>query len=164
MPFLLLLLMLRRNLNMKFTKKPYDPTSLGLFLDLSLTSCEAWQVKLENDGMYRATVHLALPKSRMAEWPAGICAVLRRIMGYRNWTVRMDYNNVALFLTVESLKSLEKLYPQVSFYVYNAPKNLAVSEAPSSLDVDKIKLRVDRKKYATQRERRRAAREAYAQA
>lgn len=144
-----------------YTTAP-DSMLLGYFFYFTLTRNQQWEVELVNETRYRINVHVSLPESVRENWLSGFNSIIRRLqIGYR-LPIRLDYENVAQFFTVDQLRLLEKANPTVSFRLYEAPAKLTEPIASSKLDLDAIRRSVNRKKYAEECLKRKLEREAAA--
>ena len=96
-------------------------TSLGICVTLTMTSESRVQV-VAKGRLPRREVTIYLPESRPHKWASYIQEAITFIENGEKWAVRLNWENVKQFITMDDLKKIERSMVGIPFSVYNAPE------------------------------------------
>lgn len=110
---------------MNLSTKPMNKTkSIGMFIELCLTSQIYASAQGEWSGLYRVSIQLALPTGRRDRWLELLTEQIIDTANRRNMSVHMDWENVSQFFCMADLEKLDRIATGIPFYYHNCPKEL----------------------------------------
>lgn len=116
-----------------FSKKYSASDSIGLYVTLTLTSEPRGCVIVKGPAFHKQ-VTISMPESRREEWKKFFIRGLNAVQNGNRWAVRLDWDNVMQFFTLQDMKTIEAFLEEIPFYIYGAPRKVTAS----SLDVNAL--------------------------
>ena len=99
--------------------KGYD-TALGFIVTLSMTSDTRARV-VAKGLIPRREITIHLPDSKQERWATIFQDAIMALEKGDRWTVRLDWENVRQFFSMDDLKKIERAIKMIPICVYNAP-------------------------------------------
>lgn len=107
--------------------------ALGLYVTLTTTKSNLCCIESSGPA-YRQYVTIALPESQHGEWEKYFIHAIKTIENGQQWSVRLNWNNVTQFFSMDNIASIDSHFKTISFYIYGLPKEYM----NCSLDVDAL--------------------------
>lgn len=134
---------------MQFLNKK-DPAnkSLGYYLNLVRSETEEIEIECVKDGPYRASLTVRVPKIEPIPLLKMLAEQIHQVQGGRRFPVRMMWENMKEFCSLEELSQLGNIDGKTPYYVYGTP------QVSSNFDVGALYRKQQREKYKAKKERK----------